>query len=613
MNFITAHIYSRRHPVTSLLASSVQLAIIQQVEQLVNDHGSSSTQLPAWTTSSGRIVLGHATTQLLESTNSYLLETIFHWNDKSNVDELALDVDTVRLANEIEAIHRGNATCRTAIQAKIATLIRTDCDKSVAVCKQLAENTTTLLVDPVTGLPSHITTSLLGARIHNDIIRASQLNTSGSPIIHIIQAPQGTGKTRFLSTVVAQLASDNSRVVCVSPRQPLVSAMYHTFSQVSSIGPDNILVGASPSAKIVPADYEQRPVDEYSVTVTTINSMSRIWKRVDELNRQHDRLEYKLSHNLISDDEYDSEKAKLRRIRSNSDPYVLVPKHDVLVYDEFQLLRTTIVSGTHIETDEAFDIRQRLHQMECEARAILVMDADIDKDVIEYFVENHPDCIIHMHRFIVPEEREIYLHEDNSSLLNWLYDQVKEIEPKAPGIVAPASFAVACTSVVTGRKIEQAINYLRPDLKVIWIEAGNSHRPPQRALITDPSLAVQYDIIIYSPKLFTGFSFDPIDVDGQVIPVANRVVGVFGGRKINWIDRSQSLFRIRGCQEFHFSVESSQEDNEDALPTIDWVKDERVLVFERGGLTTPVPVAECDNDNMVLYFRSRGFSVVYYR
>lgn len=142
---------------------------------------------------------------------------------------------------------------------------------------------------------------------------------------------------------------------------------------------------------------------------------------------------------------------------------------------------------------------------------------------------------------------------------------------------------------------------------MIWIDANNKNELEQRYLLRDPSLAFQYDIIMYSPKLFTGFSFDSLDMDGSIIPVAHRVVGIFNGHKISWMERAQSLFRVRDCTEFHFNLVDVESPNKQP-PRVD-IEAERAKLFDCTGLYMPMPKQAFGNEYLIPYFRSRGFSM----
>lgn len=610
MNFITANIYNPENQVDSLLSTSVQLAIIQQVNRLVNKqypqvHSSS------WVSVAGQLMLTEQANYLLRLAESPLLETIYHWNDKHNTNQVPLDGKTIKLARAIEDVFstKEQQTDRSLTQALIAAEIPTECEHSVATLGEQADSNVEVLFDSVTGKSTYITSSRLGYAIHRQLIQ-SFCADHGHPEIHIIQAPQGAGKTRFLSKLITSTATTGAvRTTCVSPRQQLVSSMFTSLAQTSTIDPDQILVGTSANVPYATKKQDQRPSDEYPVAVTTINSMERIWKFTAELARQSKKLERDFSHNLITDDEYDERTAKLLAGGESGNIFNLIPNYDLVIYDEFQLLRNTIIEGTHIDTDQAFWIRRHLHRLESGAKAVVVLDADIDNTVVDYFATNHPNSKIHLHRFILPEQREIHIHTDSASIECWLYNEIKSVPAKAPNINhVPASFAIPCASASKGRKIEQTIRSLRPDLNIIWIESKNAHLPEQRELLDDTSLAFKYDVIIYSPKIFTGFSFDSIEVDGQRIPVAERVVGMFGNRRINWMERAQSLFRVRDCKEIHFSL-SSVEETESA-PISSETRLERTRLFELGAMPTPTPMYEYENDNMVPYFRSRGFHIV---
>lgn len=606
MNFVTVNIYNQENRVDSLLSTAIQLAIIQRVNHAVNNKFNTNIK-SAWVCSSGELKISSQAATLLYSTQSPLLESIFHWNDKQNTNVVALDECTAKLARSIETLFSDGSSDRTTTQALIAAEITTDCDSSVVKVRNPLYNNVQVLFDALTGRSTYIGASKLGRQVYKQIVQAVG-DSNGHPVIHIIKAPQGAGKTRFLTKLINDTAATGAiRTVCISPRQQLVSSMIISLTQSSSVDPNNILVGASKSIPHATKSHGQRPGDEYPVTVTTINSMGRIWKFTEELARQSKKLEYQLSHNLISDDDYDRSKAKLLAGVESGNVFDLMEPHDVLIYDEFQLLRNTIVDGTHMDNDQAFWIRKHMQRLENDAKVIVVLDADIDNSVLEYFASNHPDSKVHVHRFLLPEQREIHIHTDAASIEYWLMDEIRRLPNQSREQTTPASFAIPCSSATKGRLLEQSIRDLRPDLKVIWIESKNANQAEQRALLEDPALATTYDIIIFSPKIFTGFSFESLEVDGKRIPVANRVVGIFGNRKVNWMERAQSLFRVRDCQEIHFSMSSIKEGG--SVP-INQTRLERIRLFEFGNMPTPTPVYEYENDNMVLYFRSRGFHIV---
>lgn len=416
--------------------------------------------------------------------------------------------------------------------------------------------------------------------------------------------------------MIGSINQDNDRVVCVSPRQQLVSSMYYGLMDAQPIDKNDVLVGASvDTTKTLIGHQQRKPSDEYNITITTINSMENMWKFHEERLRILTRLERQLKSGDITDQQYAERKREIAKLSTSGNIFGLIPSQDVVVYDEFQLLRTSIMSGTHINHDQAFWIRNTMSYLEQNAKAIVVMDADVDPTMIEYFAVNHPNSKIHVHRFIVPENRHVHVHSTNESLLVWILDRIKSVVAKQDDANRPASFAIPCTSVVHGRQLIDTINHIRPDLKTVWIESKNKDEPEQKAILQNPSVARRYDIIVYSPKLFTGFSFDATKIDGEYVPIADTVIGLFSGSKINWMERAQSLFRIRNCTQFHFSLsnaspyEANDDDYGDPIdPSV--VRQEREILFDVEGLWTPLPKFECDNSHMVQYFRSRGFEMI---
>lgn len=623
MNSIAVSIYNVATG-GDLLSTAIQLAITNQIVDLVYTNFSDARRAigSAWVTNAGDIQYDADVEQLLDSS---LLYSIRNWNRKRTSHTIKLDPTTIRLASQIELDYTHPSGDRSLTQAKIATLITTECSRSVIKDRQLLASDIHAMFDSVSGDAVYLGNSTIGTDIHDRIIKSIQHNDTGCPDIYIIQAPQGAGKTRFLNVLVEDVYLANKRTTSLSPRQQLTSSSYHSIMKIKTIDKNKVLVGAS-SVRRTTQQY-QRPADEYNITLTTINSLERIWNFADERLRQLDRLYECVMRDHLNEEQYNKKKALLDANSADGNIFKLLPEQHLLVYDEFLLLRSNLLSGTHIRHAEADTIRRYMKHLESEARAILILDADIDASVIEYFKLNHPDSNIFMYKCVVPERRMVHLHNDGDSLKCWFLQQIKELDAKPADVKSPAKFAIPCTSAKEGRELAQLIRNMRPDLKVMWIEARNKSDSEQKALLKDPSLACEYDVIMYSPTIFTGFSFDPVNIDGKWVPVADHVIGMFGDSKIGWVDRAQALFRVRNCLEFHFSITDTHppiahhvgtttddmedcDDGEDEIVVDDKFIQRRTWMFNCEGMHVPIPHITHANDNMILHFRSRGFSLV---
>lgn len=618
MNLVTIPIYSGSNIVDSLLSSSIQLAIITQVQKIVYKKFSDRQRADraASVSYSGKLIFSEDFHFIIDEMDKTMLQhTIFSWNKRRNINKITVDPTTIKLAREIETACIHPTGCKILTQSEIAACIITDCDRTVVDYPHLISNTSVLFDD--SGRPTYLNDSQLGKQIHHQISNAIMNNQPGQIDVHIIQAPQGAGKTKFLSNLINDINCGSNRATCLSPRQQLVSSMYYGFLSEKSIKRSDVLIGASTNTtQDLVGDQPRRPSDEYNVTISTINSMENIWRFHAERLRILARLDRQLKFGEITDDQYKRSKQEMTKLSTSGNIFGLIPKQDIVVYDEFQLLRTSIMSGTHINHDQAFWIRNTMSYLEQNAKVVVALDADVDPTMIEYFAVNHPNSKIYVHRFVMSENRHVHVHTNNESLLMWTLERIQNVVAKQGNIEHPASFAIPCTSVVYGRQLVDMINHIRPDLKTIWIESKNKDESEQKAILRDPSLARQYDVIIYSPKLFTGFSFDATKINGEYVPVADTVVGLFSGTKINWMERAQSLFRIRNCTRFHFSLsnaspyESNDVDENVNAPDPSHVRREREMLFDVDGLWTPLPKFECDNSHMSLYFRSRGFDMI---
>lgn len=606
MNLVTTSIYDHKPQTNFPLI--IQYAIIQQLTDAVNTNLGTSTHprdLPTWRGIDGSIVVGLDAYKVDGClTDTELGQTIKNWNDCSAIHTVALDPTTQEIVRNIELDMQSSENTQMYL-ASLDALIPTEVDRMANNSDLVSKCVVDILHDGETNQRLYMQQSPGGKHMIERIRHSLLNNDTGVPDIFIIQAPQGAGKT-FVLTQLAEMTTEvNKCITFVSARQQLIKDLVADIKSKTSIDPNKMLVGVSGSKR-----NQSHTLDHYQVTATTINSFDTTWDFIAELARHDKKIKDQLKKKLITQDEFDQIRRYLDEIRLNDSRYSLMKKQDIVVSDEFQLIKSSLVAGSHIDNNMAYWIRHRMSYLERNARVVIIMDADIDASCVEYFTSNHSRSSVYNYRFIVPETREMHVHPDNQSLLGWLLSEIMLIEPKSGDKLSPASFAIPCTSTIDGRRLFTKIGQMRPDLKIIWIESNNKHESKQSAILTDPSLAYQYDVVLYSPTIFTGFSFDSTWVNNTNLPIASRVVGVFAGDKINWMERAQALFRVRDCPQFHFSLANSMTSESD--PELDQQSEDRELradLFDHDGLRVPMNKVECSNKSMVTYFRSRGFKM----
>jgi len=178
---------------------------------------------------------------------------------------------------------------------------------------------------------------------------------------------------------------------------------------------------------------------------------------------------------------------------------------DTLIIDEcpsvFAALHSSPMRGHGYQAAESLALLMAL------SKRVIVASADFSTEVLDLLIrlgkKHRPDLKVTLfHRPVQQGGRTCALY----SKARWDADFTRDI---LDHVVGGANLMAAFTSKKDPHEWAERIKILRPDLRVLAISARNSGTAAIQSLLADTDrMQREYDVILYSPTIKTGVSFD---------------------------------------------------------------------------------------------------------
>jgi putative DNA primase/helicase len=196
-------------------------------------------------------------------------------------------------------------------------------------------------------------------------------------------------------------------------------------------------------------------------------------------------------------------------------------------------------SDTNLEKDKkAQAIYSELKKIIRQAECIVVCDASIDQDTLDFLEECRPNEQFQVFE-ILPfnEDKVATILQNESELLNTIVNRIKD----GQGVWLATDSAAWGKSVINSAVLEHCKNK-------IFIDADSKKEDPRvQAFLDNPNEeSKKYDLVIASPTISSGVS---INHDKFSI-----VAGYFTGHSVTPTDAYQMLGRVRQCKEFYLCI-----------------------------------------------------------
>ena len=211
---------------------------------------------------------------------------------------------------------------------------------------------------------------------------------------------------------------------------------------------------------------------------------------------------------------------------------------DLVIDEVCQVLRHLLTSSTCNKEGKRPAILARFRALLQAARRVIVADADLDNQTLNYLKELRQD------------ERDIFLIRNDARQQGYpirfmeapdrtatCETLIQDIRDLRSGKV----LYITTDSKTLSKTLFQLIAQLYPEKRVLLINSDTSGGEDERAFISNPDEILaqnEYDIILCSPSVATGTS---IEVQG----IVERVYGIFMGVSGTDADMAQALARVR--------------------------------------------------------------------
>ena len=211
---------------------------------------------------------------------------------------------------------------------------------------------------------------------------------------------------------------------------------------------------------------------------------------------------------------------------------------DLVIDEVCQVLRHLLTSSTCNKEGKRPAILARFRALLQAARRVIVADADLDNQTLNYLKELRQD------------EREIFLIRNDARQQGYPIrfieapDRTTACEVLIQDIRDLRSgrvLYVTTDSKTLSKTLFQLIAQLYPKKRVLLINSDTSGGEDERAFISNPDEVLahnEYDIILCSPSVATGTSI-------EVQNIIEKVYGIFAGVSGTDADMAQALARVR--------------------------------------------------------------------
>ncbi len=194
-------------------------------------------------------------------------------------------------------------------------------------------------------------------------------------------------------------------------------------------------------------------------------------------------------------------------------------------------------------------IFDRLCQVIRDAEKVLVMDADLDDSVIEFFEMVCPDEVLNIYEMQRPA---------TDYKVEWIYGTQGKVTAKVTGeqriisaLADDKRLIIPTDSQATAKAIESIIRSVYPDISLLNINADTTETKAVKAFLARPNkYAHEYQVVIHSPSMRSGVSITEGGFD--------LGIGIFTGTTICPQDVIQMLRRDRNLKDFLLCIEGYQ-------------------------------------------------------
>ncbi|MCB1178041.1 MAG: hypothetical protein KDK36_10720, partial [Leptospiraceae bacterium] len=211
---------------------------------------------------------------------------------------------------------------------------------------------------------------------------------------------------------------------------------------------------------------------------------------------------------------------------------------DTIVLDEISLLIDDLFRGKTrglIGKDRLNSIGFLVTILK-KAKNVLGLDADI-RFSTRYFLKKFLGLNFTHYENLYKDDRKFIESKDFDSIVLITENELNNNE----------KVSLAITSEKKGEKLTKYYKDKFKDKKIIFISAYTKTREEQQAILKDHSLMLNYDLIIYTPTIFTGNDFNiPFSKKTFLICTDNRTV--------NHFQLMQSVGRFRQAKEVHYFI-----------------------------------------------------------
>ena len=348
------------------------------------------------------------------------------------------------------------------------------------------------------------------------------LSVGTAPIV-MLKANKGVGKTVAVIDYINKVGQDCPRIGIVSFRKTLTNNLKHRYNE----------------------DLENKFV---SYLDADINNQSTT------------------SNRLIHNDRWICQLESIRRIVN--------VRNDLLIIDEISQVLNQLFSGF----GDTGDVFNRFMLMIKSAKKVIVMDADISTDTIELFRSMRPtdNIDLHINHFTRNYNMEMTLNE--ATLLSHMTDSAKS----GKKFVLASNYGnkkLSCIAEMIKAEMTKA-GLQEPRIMIYTRETCKAKEIKETMDNVNESWTA-YDIVIYSPVIQSGVSFERDHFD--------QVYGLFKNTTNLFSDCSQMLHRVRCVNKFYVCLKIF---NSSHFPT-DLAEIENYICAERELIRHNLTVPEC--------------------
>jgi hypothetical protein len=202
---------------------------------------------------------------------------------------------------------------------------------------------------------------------------------------------------------------------------------------------------------------------------------------------------------------------------------------DRLVLDEVSQARRHLTASTYMKSKNYADNRATLKYLIRTSKQVIIMDANLTDDDVNFIQTIRGGQKLTILNTHIPTQRSINMTTDEAIIRK----VIENLKRGKKSIIAHNG------SVNKQEILFKTIQKSHPDKKILLINRSTANKPDVEAALSDPNAKWgEYDLVIYSPTVQSGISYDKINV-------FDSVYGIFGNCSNSSEDASQMLHRVR--------------------------------------------------------------------